>query len=370
MASAYSLPTRITFGEGTFATLRGRVKDGERVAVFASKRTFAVLDSRLTELLSGCEVLRYDKISPEPPPSELEAAASWLKKEKPDCVVAIGGGSVMDLTKAAAFCAMQVELLEYLLANMPDVPQKPIRTIAIPTTAGTGSEVTPFVVFWDHASKKKYAMAHTLLYPSEAIVDPELTYSMPPAVTAHTGMDAFTQACEAYWNKNHNPTSDAYALEAIALILSALPKAVAKGADTKARHDMMLGSLRAGQAFSNTRTAACHSISYPMTLHYGVAHGQAVGITLPDVLLLDEPVMPERAKDFCVALGAKNMTDAAEKIRAMMRASGLKTRLSELGIDKAGIEIIVKEGFTPERMGNNPYAFTADSLRAMLLTIL
>lgn len=370
MTTSYFLPTHVTFGEGTFNTLTKTVGDAERIAVFASPRTFKSLEGRLRELLAGKEVLLYDKISPEPPPRELEAAAVWLKNEKPDTVVAIGGGSVMDLTKAAAFCAMQVGQLEHILANVPDVPHDPIRTICIPTTAGTGSEVTPFVVFWDHQAKKKYAMAHTLLYPTEAIVDPELTNSMPSAVTASTGMDAFTQACEAYWNKNHNPTSDAFALEAVRLILPALPKAVRDGSDKNARHDMMLGSLKAGQAFSNTRTAACHSISYPMTLHFGVTHGQAVGITLPEVLRLDEAVMPERVPPFCKALGVTTMEEAVGSIRTMMRASGIKTRLSELGIEEKDLDLIVREGFTPERMGNNPFVFDAASLRAMLLRLL
>jgi len=183
-------------------------------------------------------------------------------------------------------------------------------------------------------------------------------------------MDAFTQACEAYWNVNHNPTSDEHALEAVSLILPNLPQAVADAQDKEARHAMMLGSLRAGQAFSNTRTAACHSISYPMTIRYGVTHGQAVGITLPSVLVLNAEAEPERVESFCTALGVGTMEEAADRIRDMMIASGLKIRLSDLGIDAQGIDHIVEKGFTPERMGNNPYSFTSESLHDMLSTIL
>jgi alcohol dehydrogenase class IV len=246
----------------------------------------------------------------------------------------------------------------------------PIPVIAIPTTAGTGSEVSPFAVFWDKTEKKKHSLMHAGLFPAEALVDPELTYSMPPAVTASAGMDAFTQACEAYWNRDHLPLSDDYALAAICRIRSALPKAVRNGDDKEARREMMLGSLEAGLAFSNTRTAACHSISYPMTAHFGVSHGQAVGITLPQVLILNAGTMPERAGRFLESMNSDSMDDAADKIRKMMVESGLKTRLSELKIKKEDIDLIVKEGFTPERMGNNPYVFNPESLKKLLLSIL
>lgn len=366
----YHLPTAITFGDGCLRELRSALVGDDRIALFATDRTQKALGNTLEELLAGKTVQRWNRISPEPPPKELFAAAAWLKETQPDAVVAIGGGSVMDLAKAAAFCATQAGTLESILAGLPESPLPPMRTIAVPTTAGTGSEVTPFVVFWDHETKQKYSFAHDLLYPAVALVDPELTSSMPPHVTACTGMDAFTQACEAYWNVHHNPTSDAFALEAVRLIEPTLPAAVADGSDVHARHDMMLGSLTAGKAFSNTRTAACHSISYPMTLHYAVPHGQAVGVTLPEVLRLNATAMEkERTEQFCAGFGASSIEEVCDRIRTMMTASGLKTRLSELGIDEQGIEIIVREGFTVGRMGNNPYAFTQETLRDMLKRI-
>jgi alcohol dehydrogenase class IV len=183
-------------------------------------------------------------------------------------------------------------------------------------------------------------------------------------------MDAFTQACEAYWNKNANPQSDIYALKAISIILSALPTAVKDGLNIKARNDMALGSVTGGLAFSNTRTTACHSISYPMSLHFGVTHGQAVGITLPEVIALNASVQSERSAAFCEALDVQSIEEASDVIRILMQKSGLKTRLSELGIKKEAIEIIVKEGFAPGRMENTPYTFTEDALRSLLLRIL
>lgn len=373
MQSAYFLPVRVTFGSGCLERLPSLacIESAQRIVVViggTSVHKSGAFD-RLMTFLAGKDIRVINGIPPEPGLEDLERMVESFRSDPPDCIVAIGGGSVMDTAKAANFCAAQAGDPRVLLVTPPADPHRPIPLVAIPTTAGTGSEVTPFTVFWQKAEKKKFSLHHPLQYPTEALVDPLLTHSMPPAVTASTGMDAFTQACEAYWNRNHNPLSDDYALSAVRRILSALPEAVANGNDATARHEVMLGSLQAGLAFSNTRTAACHSISYPMTLHYNVMHGQAVGITLPPILERNEAEMPDRAARFCHALGVTSVREAADAVRAMMCQCGLKTRLSELGIDDAGIDVIVKEGFTPERMGNNPYLFTADSLRQMLTEI-
>jgi len=369
---SYHMPTTMTFGEGVLQELPAKIRPfGERTALFAGGSSFDPFRDIVLDLLRDKDVTVIEGVRAEPEIRELERLTDCFRERSFDNVVAFGGGSVMDLAKAVAFCSQQDASPRDILENgVPDRAADSVPVVAIPTTAGTGSEVTPFVVLWDHEAKKKNAVGHEKLYCKEAIVDPELTYSMPPHVTATTGMDAFTQACEAYWNTNHNPTSDTFALEAISLILPALPQVVANGDDKKARHDMMLGSMRAGQAFSNTRTAACHSISYPMTLYWGVTHGQAVGITLPEVLLLNDKVMPDRSGVFCAALDVSDMESAAGVIRKMMRLSGLKTSLSELGVDNAGVNTIVEKGFAPERMANNPYQFSPDSLHEMLLRIL
>lgn len=375
MKNVYSMPTRIHFGDGSLAGLPALpiVSAAQNIVLCiggSSLKASGHLDQILA-LLAQKNVSLTPPVPSEPPMAFLLSLTAAWKKSQPDCIIAIGGGSVLDTAKAAAFWAMQEDDVPSDLSKLPAHPMKPIPLVAVPTTAGTGSEVTPFSVFWDKQAGRNQSMHHTLLYPTDALLDPLLTYSMPPVITAATGMDAFTQASEAYWNINANPVSDDYALMATARILPALPRAVQDGSDASARSDMMLGSLQAGLAFSNTRTTACHSISYPMTLHFDVMHGQAVGITLPDVLLLNAQVQPERASRYCAALGATDMQDATKKIRGMMRASGLATKLSELGIKTdADIDLIVAKGFTPSRMGNTPYAFTPETLKALLLRIL
>jgi phosphonate metabolism-associated iron-containing alcohol dehydrogenase len=374
MQKGYFMPTEVLFGRGTIDLLPSLlpIQKAQSIALFvggSSLKKNGELD-RILNMLKGKNVRVIDHVPPEPPPSFLLEQVELMKKDPVDCVLAVGGGSVMDLAKSVALLAMQKEDPITLLTSPPATFAKAIPTVCVPTTSGTGSEVTPFAVFWDHTKKKKYSIGHAALYATHALVDPDFTLTMPPYVTATTGMDAFTQACEAYWNKNANPQSDIYALKAISIILSALPTAVKDGLNIKARNDMALGSVTGGLAFSNTRTTACHSISYPMSLHFGVTHGQAVGITLPEVIALNASVQSERSAAFCEALDVQSIEEASDVIRILMQKSGLKTRLSELGIKKEAIEIIVKEGFAPGRMENTPYTFTEDALRSLLLRIL
>jgi alcohol dehydrogenase class IV len=196
---------------------------------------------------------------------------------------------------------------------------------------------------------------------------------MPPELTASTGMDALTQACEAYWNLNHNAASDEHALLAIALLVDALPRAVRDGRDRDVRRAVMRGSLEAGLAFSNTQTTACHGLSYAMTIHWGIPHGQAVGVTLPEVLPLNAAALapvPGRRAAFCAAFGCATIDDVAERLRSVMRECRLATRLGQLGIDEDGILTIVRDGMRSSRMTNNPYRFTEQALHELLLRIL
>jgi len=373
MNHSYSMPTRVRFGEGVRSLLPSlaSVAKASRIAFFAGTSSLKHGGHReeILKSLSGKEIFSFEDIHAEPAPGDLLRFVRDVRGHQCDCVIAVGGGSVLDTGKTVALLAMQPDVPP-LPQMLPEHCTPPLPVVAIPTTSGTGSEVTPFAVFWDRKAMKKHSFFHSALYPEEALVDPELTYSMPLAVTASTGMDAFTQACEAYWNRDANPLSDEYALMAIARIIDVLPNAVKNGADKEARREMALGSLMAGLAFSNTRTTACHSISYPLTLRFGVPHGLAVGVMLPSVLLLNASVTPERGRRFFHALGVSSVEEAADRIRKMMKTCGLPVTLKDLGITEKEIDVIVSEGFAPERMGNNPYVFTADSLQKMLLSIL
>jgi alcohol dehydrogenase class IV len=238
--------------------------------------------------------------------------------------------------------------------------------VFVPTTAGTGSEVTRWATMWDFETRRKYSLEGYGMYPTHAVIDPTLTLTLPPLYTATTGVDALSHAMEAFWNRNANPISDVYALEAVRRICDALPRVMAEPDSLERRSEMLFASLLAGLAFSNTKTAAAHSLSYPMTLHFGVVHGQASGITLPALLRYNGEASLARMTQLAQATGGNSVESGARRIEVLLQRVGLKHRLSELGIDRKGIEVCVREGYTPDRAGHNIRDLDADGLREVL----
>lgn len=293
----------------------------------------------------------------------------FIRKGRFGGVLAIGGGTILDTAKCAAILAKHEGQIENFIGiNKFELTKKGLPLIAIPTTAGTGSEVTPWATVWGN-DKKKYSLTSNLMFPYLAIVDSALTDSLPPKETAEPGIDALCQAIEAYWNLNSNLKSDKYALEAIKILSENLEKAV-NNPNANNRDKVALGSLKGGLAFSNTQTTICHSISYPITARFGIAHGQATSITLPLFIEYTLPILSlEKQQKFYEALGVSNQNEASEKIKDIIKTCGLKTRLSELGIPKEGIDIIVSEGFHPDRAKNAPRIPNAEELKQMLLSI-
>jgi alcohol dehydrogenase class IV len=238
--------------------------------------------------------------------------------------------------------------------------------VMVPTTAGTGAEVTRWATLWDVEANRKRSLEGPETYPLHAVLDPALTLSLPPAVTAVTGADALAHAMEAYWNRNAGPVTDVYALEAVRRIVEILPLAVSEPGNLEYRARMLLASLLAGLAMSGTKTAAAHSLSYPMTLRFGVAHGQAAAVTLPALLRYNAAAFPERMARLAQAAGGSDVESGARRLRDLLQRIGLKVSLSELGIDADGIEILAREGYTPERAGNNLRELDPEGLREVL----
>ena len=253
-----------------------------------------------------------------------------------------------------------------LLEKRAKVEQPSIPTVMSPTTAGTGSEVTRWATLWNHETKQKFSLEGLTMYPTHALLDPRLTVTLPPIQTAATGADALSHAMEAFWNKNANPISDTYSLEAVRRIAEALPLVMSEPASVEYRSRMLFGSLLAGLAFSNTKTAAAHSLSYPMTLYFGVIHGQASGITLPALLRFNADASLDRMTQLAKAVGGSSVESGARRIQVLLQRVGLKTSLADLGIDAAGIDLCVKEGYTPDRAGHNLRDLDAAGLRDVL----
>ena len=308
----------------------------------------------------------------------IDNGANLVRNKDYGLIIGIGGGSAMDTAKCMAILGKNPGSINLYLKEGKTLENHGIPLIEVPTTSGTGSEVTRWATVWDLGEKqKKYSLSDPKMYANGAIVDPILVKSLPKKMSVITGLDALSQAIEAYWSKNHNPISDIYALQAIPIIFSNLQKIFDNPSDVETRKILAFGSLLSGLAFSNTKTTAVHSVSYPITLHFNVPHGLACALTLSQFLLfnsektadnIDEA--PERLQKISKAIGADSPEKAAQMITELMKSLNLPTKLHEVNIDKKGIELIINEGFTPDRVKHNPRKLTEGQLREILQRLL
>lgn len=366
----YWNPVRITFGPDSLEQLPAIFKTlpGSRVTLITGQaimRELGILD-RVRKLLSDRELSIYEGVEPNPQIPQVQEAVEFARRHGAEAILGIGGGSALDSAKVVAASVPNGGEVMPLLEKQRGLDNLCLPTVMVPTTAGTGSEVTRWATMWDLESKKKYSLEGMGMYPTHAVLDPKLTLTLPPIFTATTAADALSHAMEAYWNRNANPVSDAYALEAVRRIFEALPLVYSEPSNLENRTRMLLASLLAGLAFSNTKTAAAHSLSYPMTLHFGVIHGQASSITLPALLRFNAGASLERMTDLAKATGGSSIDSGARRIQVLLQRVGLKTSLAELGIDDAGIDLCVRDGYTPDRAGHNLRDLDASGLREVL----
>lgn len=336
MTQRFFNPVATYFGPGSLAELP-RIAAGAKVVVVAFPEARALgLIEKLEHLLGTQLVHVIEDVSPNPDVAQLAGMYNrfWQDEQACDTVVALGGGSAIDTAKALIVGTRSgrfEELLALLADGKPFVPNRVKSLIAIPTTAGTGSEVTPWATIWDAAKQKKYSLHLDCTWPKAAIVDPELMLSLPRSITISTGLDALSHALESIWNVNANPVSDTFAVSAINDIMACLPLLV-KDLNNKAlRSSMALAAMKAGLAFSNTKTALAHSISYEMTLRYGLPHGIACSFTLPLVLKMAWGEMPERDAVLQQVFHADRDT-AVGRLRNFLHQMDVKTEFSDYGV--------------------------------------
>ncbi len=372
MELAFHNPVETIFGTGIYLHELRRIigNSSAKVKLFygrnAMKNIGAIGD--IKKALGGCQIEEQGNIAPYPDIQDVKNAIS--NANDVDLIIAIGGGSVLDFAKSVAFLSRQGHRIEKFLEKAVPAPNPGTPFIAIPTTSGTGSEVTPWATIWDNRKKRKYMLAHEYMFPEYAIVDPELTLSLPARVTAYTAFDALSHAFEAFWSRYSNPVSDSFAIEAIGLIMSNLAELVNNLNSLKLRSHLAAASLYAGLAYSNTKTTAVHAVSYPMTLHYGVPHGIACALTLGAFLTYNrDHIERERLGDLLDSLACMNVDQLRHKLDQLARSAHLPISLKEAGIPREGIQIIIDGGFHPERVKNNPRQLTKTHLRKILESI-
>ncbi|MCL2669182.1 MAG: iron-containing alcohol dehydrogenase [Syntrophaceae bacterium] len=366
---------RIVFGRGSFASLAAQLAE-EKIS-----RPLVVLDKSLAEtgfrekvggLLDQAHIsyTLFDKTEPEPRLELADEGAQTALKKKCNGVVGIGGGSAMDLAKAiAVLAANKGKAEDYLGLNR--VPGPGLPKIMVPTTAGTGSEVTFTAVFIRKKLKKKEGMNSPYLYPELALLDPELTVSLPPHPTAATGIDALCHAIESYTSLNASPMSEMISLEAVGLIAENLRTAVHDGTNIEAREAVLLGSLYAGLGLANAGVTAVHSLSYPLGGKYGISHGLANTIMLPPVMNFNLPGNLEKFVDIAAAMG--EIVDdlpvreaaylAVEAVQSLIEDCGIMTTLEELKVPEKDFPELAKAAATVARpLANNPCRMSEEEM--------
>ncbi|KAF1067292.1 iron-containing alcohol dehydrogenase PsrA [Variovorax sp.] len=336
MTFHYFNPVQSTYGAGALSSLP-KLLAGRHVALVTFQEARAIgLLGRLEAVLGDALACVIDNVRPNPDVAELAAtyAQFWRAHPQVEAIVAVGGGSAIDTAKAlmvAGEGARFDDLVAGLAGERPFVPVHAKMLIAVPTTAGTGSEVTPWATIWDRGRQRKYSLHLAQTWPRHALIDPELMLSLPAAVTLQSGLDALSHALESIWNVNANPVSDTFAVAAVRDTLEVLPQLMGRLDDVALRGRMALAALKAGMAFSNTKTALAHSISYEMTLRYGLPHGIACSFPLPLVLERAIGRRADRDAVLAQALGLP-LAEAPRRLAAFIESLGVKTRFADYGV--------------------------------------
>ena len=374
----FSTTPRIVMGSGCVARLPEEVKrlGGASVLLVTDPGVAkAGIAARLTTLLAdaGLGVAVFDKVEADPRYEIVEDALAALRASGADLVIGLGGGSSLDMAKITAVMAQNDGPVgKYFGIDL--VPRPGLPTILIPTTAGTGSEVTPIVILSDHGEKLKKGVVSPFLFPACALLDAELTLGLPPAVTAATGMDALIHAVEAYTSINATPTTDMLAKDAIKLIFRNIRTAYANGANLAARENMLRGSMLAGMAFANAGVTAVHAFAYPIGAEFHIPHGIANTIMLVPVMRFNQTGNLKRFAKLAHFFGVP--TDGLTDRQAAAAAVAALTELAEdLRVPQHLAAYGVKEEHVPalsdavllvtRLLANNPRKLTRDDAEAI-----
>jgi len=358
-------PNKLVLGCGALAECKRDLMERRfRRILVVTAPPIAKLAAPLAELPG---VVVYDRIDREPTFAMFEQLLAEAQKVRPEAVVGLGGGSVLDVAKLVAALADGRQQIGDVL-GIGRLAGRSAFLACLPTTSGTGSEVSPNAILLDTTDRLKKAVISPHLVPDASYMDPELAVGMPPAVTASSGMDALTHCIECYANRAAHPAVDLYALEGIRLIGANLERAVVHGEDLSAREAMMRASLYGGLCLGPVNTGGVHALAYPLGGEFEIPHGVSNAVLLPYVLEFNLPAMPERYAEIAVALGVPRLADPVataragiERIRQLIRTCGLPATLSELGVPESAIPRMVESAMTVTRLlKNNPREITPE----------
>lgn len=376
-AQAFRVPPTIHFGEHAVAYVGNEAKRlGARKALLVTDEVLARIGTIEPVVMSlrnnGIDVVVFDGVNCEPILGHVDEGLRLLAEGQCDVLIACGGGSPIDAAKAISVMATNSgQIKDYMGLDKFKVPGVPV--IAVPTTAGTGSEATMFSIITDNDNDVKMLIGSPFLMPKAAIVDPLLTHKLPRGLTAATGLDALTHAIEAYVSVKAQPMTDVLAISAIKLISEYLPLAWGSPNDREARAKTMLGALQAGMAFSNSSVALVYGMSRPIGANFHIPHGISNAVLLGIVMDYSIQGNPDRYADVARALGVGNggqdlmgvAQAGAEKVKRLIRMLEVPT-LTELGVSREKLEPVVtkmaEDAIASGSPGNNPRQPTAEEI--------
>lgn len=383
-SNRFVTPSQIYYGIGCIDSIGEILKKyGSKILVISDPYVikYGHLD-RITSILdkSGLQIATFSDITGEPTDEMVHAAAKVFKQEKCDCCVAIGGGSVLDTAKAVAIVVSeQKELAEY--QGYDKAQKRDASLVLIPTTAGTGSEVTKVTVITDTERQVKMMISSLCLVPDVAIIDPQLTLTVPPNVTVFTGIDTLTHAVEAFISRRATSMTDLFAIEAIRLVSGNLRRAWANGDDIDARSKMCLAAFYAGLAFSNASVNLVHGMARPLGALFDLPHGLANAVLLPSVMNFSWPAAPEKfakmaecmgqnVKGFTTIEAAKAAVKAIESLCVDIEVPSITT----LGINSDKLQKVVRkmaeDALASGSPNNNPRLATRDQIENLYVQLL
>lgn len=348
----YYNPTKIGFGNGLVDTIGDQVRGRRYVLVTYDQPLFKALSERVIAS-AGAPAAIIDNIVTNPDFEALTVSSERYRAAgEVECIVALGGGSVIDAAKVlSAGNGDFVKVRRFLETGEGADELAAVPIIAVPTTAGTGSEVTCWATVWDTGAGKKYSLARPNLYPECAMIDPALTLELPQGMTVSTGLDALSHALESIWNLNANPISSCYAVAASKEAISVLPELANDLRNPELRTRMARAAMMAGMAFSNTKTALAHSLSYPITLRHGVPHGVACSFSLPMVMRWVAGSDPDCDASLKSIFG-EDLAAGADRLERLIADLGIGTNPSDHGVGEDEWKSLVSDALAGERGRN------------------
>lgn len=375
------LPARVLFGPGsTYRLGEEAVRFGRRGLMVTGKKSLKETGNfeRVTRPFTDAkiELVFYTEVEPEPTVDTVDEVRQLIRESGCTFVVGVGGGSVLDVAKAAAGLFGEDEPVRAYFEKPVTRPGLP--WIAVPTTAGSGSEATTNAVLIDRERGRKQSLRCESWHPAVAVVDPILTMSMPRTLTAATGMDALTHAIEAFTSRWSNPFTQALARQAVTLISHHFYTAWNVGRLREAREKMMLASLLAGMALNNARAGAAHALAHPLGIRLGCGHGLICAVLLPAIMRFNRPLCEDQYADLALAAGivprTASVEEAASKLIALVENLQAKftlpANLASLGLKKEDIPAVVTDALTSASLAANPRKTTRADLEEILVRLL